>query len=67
MNEFELIKIHNRMQHCEFGFYFIFYLFFLDDEKEPQPVDAHGTVKEERLHRSYTKAQARQRFKKGKS
>lgn len=38
-----------------------------DDEKEPQPVETHSTVKEERVHRSYTKAQARQRFKKGKS
>jgi hypothetical protein len=52
------------MQHCEFNFIF---LFLPDDEKECQPVETNNTVKEERLHRSYTKAQARQRFKKGKS
>jgi len=39
---------------------------FPDDKKPPQPVETSDTLKEERTHRSYTKAQARQRLKKGK-
>jgi len=39
---------------------------FQDDKKPHQPVETSDTLKEERTHRSYTKAQARQRLKKGK-
>jgi hypothetical protein len=42
-------------------------LYFSDDKKESQSVETNDTVKEEKTYRSYTKAQARQRFKKGKS
>ncbi|XP_021937921.1 STI1-like protein [Zootermopsis nevadensis] len=40
---------------------------FLRDDKESQSVDTNDTVKEEKTYQSYTKAQARHRFKKGKS
>lgn len=42
------------------------FLYFSDD-KESQSVDTNDTVKEEKTYQSYTKAQARHRFKKGKS
>ncbi|XP_069696331.1 stress-induced-phosphoprotein 1-like [Periplaneta americana] len=40
---------------------------FPEEKKDDEPVELSDNVKEEKTHRSYTKAQARQRFKKGRS
>jgi len=48
------------------GFLVDSWVSFPDDKKAPQPVETSDTLKEERTYRSYTKAQARQRLKKGK-
>ena len=49
------------------GFLVVSWVSFPDDNKKaPQPVETNDTLKEERTYRSYTKAQARQRLKKGK-
>ena len=47
---------------CELNVWYI-----AEDDEEPEPVETEEHVKEGRTHRTYTKAQARQRYKKGRS